>query len=603
MEKRSKIRFGIDDAVQYIFTPGGSDSEMSDLYDSESEDEDGIEHFRVGEDLEKMIPCDGSDGSDSDEDAMQAATKQTPHEGKQKRSYRWCHKQPPVVDEAFGGEEFSLPPEAFADLSPLYYFQQFWDDSITCQLVEQTNLYSVQKTGKSINTTKDEMEQFIGIQMKMSIVKMPRYQNYWAAETRYSPVADVMSLKRYEKIRQFLHANDNSQSNNPDNKGNRLFKVEPVLLALQKNCQKLEQEEYQSIDEQIVPAKTKYSGIRQYNPKKPHKWGFKNFVRAGKSGIIYDFFFYTGAGSTGKKSCSAKDVVLRLCENVPKHCNYKMFFDNWFSTLDLCLELKDLGILSTATIRSNRLAGCPLKSEAELKKEGRGSVSYQTDLNSGITVTRWYDNKCVQLTSTHVKMEIADKPVKRWDSSTKSHIDVQCPTVVVAYNGSMGGVDLVDMLIALYRTKIKSKRWYLLLIFHGVDIAKINAWLLYKRYCSQLKISYKKQMSLLIFISKLSDALIKAGKESSCKRPAGRPSKRASEASDAETPKRGRAAVVALPDVDSRFDMFGHWPEYRKKKNKCRLCKSGYSRVYCLKCNICLCLTSDRNCFKDFHKK
>ena len=84
MEKRGKIRFGKADAVQCIFTPGGSDSETSDLDDRESEDEeDGIEHFRVGEHLGKMIPCDESDGNDSDEDAMQEAIKQTLCEGKQ----------------------------------------------------------------------------------------------------------------------------------------------------------------------------------------------------------------------------------------------------------------------------------------------------------------------------------------------------------------------------------------------------------------------------------------------------------------------------------------------------------------------------------------
>ena len=72
--------------------------------------------------------------------------------------------------------------------------------------------------------------------------------------------------------------------------GGRLGGLTPILDKLRRNCQQLEQEEHQSIDEQIVPAKTKYSGIRQYDPRKPHKWGFKNFVRAGKSGIIYDVF-------------------------------------------------------------------------------------------------------------------------------------------------------------------------------------------------------------------------------------------------------------------------------------------------------------------------
>ncbi len=96
---------------------------------------------------------------------------------------------------------------------------------------------------------------------------------------------------------------------------------------------------------------------------------------------------------------------LKRCQNI---ATIKFFFDNWFTTLELCIELKDLGILSTATIRSHRLAGCPLKSESELKKDGRGSVSYQTDLNSGIAATRWFDNKCFQLVSTHIGVEIAD---------------------------------------------------------------------------------------------------------------------------------------------------------------------------------------------------
>ena len=34
--------------------------------------------------------------------------------------------------------------------------------------------------------------------------------------------------------------------------------------------------------------------MKQYLPKKPHKWGFKVWARAGISGIIYDFEIYTG---------------------------------------------------------------------------------------------------------------------------------------------------------------------------------------------------------------------------------------------------------------------------------------------------------------------
>ena len=84
-------------------------------------------------------------------------------------------------------------------MTPLNYFKIFWSDDIINLLVEQTNLYSVQQTGSSINTNKSEIEQFIGIQMLMSIVSLPAYYMYWAVDTKYSPIADIMSINRYKK--------------------------------------------------------------------------------------------------------------------------------------------------------------------------------------------------------------------------------------------------------------------------------------------------------------------------------------------------------------------------------------------------------------------
>ena len=171
------------------------------------------------------------------------------------------------------------------DTSPIEYFKMFWDNTITQGLAEQTNLYSVQASGKSINTCFHEMEQFLGIQMKIS---------------RINCIADIMGLKRYESLTRFSHANDNTKR---DENSGKLFKVEPVISAVRDNCAKIEQECNQSTDEQMIPAKTKKRGIRQYIPKKIHKWGFKNFVQAGKSGMIYDFFLYAGARSAGTESC------------------------------------------------------------------------------------------------------------------------------------------------------------------------------------------------------------------------------------------------------------------------------------------------------------
>ena len=67
-------------------------------------------------------------------------------------------------------------------------------------LVKQTNLYSVKKSGVNINTNKDEIENLLGVQMVMSVVKMPRYEMYWSEATRYEPVASTLTLRKLQKV-------------------------------------------------------------------------------------------------------------------------------------------------------------------------------------------------------------------------------------------------------------------------------------------------------------------------------------------------------------------------------------------------------------------
>ena len=112
------------------------------------------------------------------------------------------------------------------------------------------------------------------------------------------------------------------------------------------------------------------------------------------------------------------------------------------------IYLKKEGLLAVGTIRSNRLQGCPLLSNKDLQKSAMGASDYRIDNNSGIIIVKWLDNSVVQLTSNYVGIEPMDQ-IEKWDKTAGKRKNVDCPQIAKAYNKSIGGVNLADMLIAL----------------------------------------------------------------------------------------------------------------------------------------------------------
>ena len=201
----------------------------------------------------KKDNMDESSSSDANDDSVHKVAADTKGEKGSKRKnitkreegvYRWSKQEPPKVDDSFKGQEFKEPPEFPEEITPLTYFKGLLMENIIEHIAEQTNQYSVQQTGRRVNTNKEEIEVFIGIQIRMSIVRMSVYRHYWATGTRYAPIAYAMA-----------------------------------------RCNTIDKEHILSIDEQIVPAKTKRSGLRQYTPRKPVKGGSRCLVRCIRSHV------------------------------------------------------------------------------------------------------------------------------------------------------------------------------------------------------------------------------------------------------------------------------------------------------------------------------
>ncbi|CAH1988409.1 unnamed protein product [Acanthoscelides obtectus] len=423
---------------------------------------------------------------------------------------------------------------------------------------------------------------------------MPAYTDYWSQKFRYNDIAEIMSLKRYQQIRRHIHFVNNANQNDDP-----YFKIRPALEIVRRNCMSVEEEKKQSIDEMMVPYKGKKAGSkRQYIKSKPKKWGFKIFVGAGVSGLVYDFLIYGGektfreyhqfTSEENTLGLGAK-VILSLCKSMKAPICSAVYFDNFFTSLELVHILKqNYGILSLGTIRSNRLGICSLENDKALAKRGRGSFCFKNDNVNKISCVKWFDNKAVILVSSYVSVEPV-ATATRYTKHKKDKTDIPCPSIVKQYNRHIGGVDLMDMLVSLYRTR----RWYLSIFAQMIDLCMNNAWLLYRREtkltCAESGGNVE-NISLKEFRYYVSKSLRMKGRSTDS---------RVNENVDIK--QRIKQAVVVRPPIDVRHDRVDHFSQYISK-GRCRLCKKGETHWACTKCGTRLCLVKDRNCFYTFHQ-
>ena len=484
---------------------------------------------------------------------------------------------------------------------PVEYFSSQFDDDMKANIVDQSNLYATQvNANKPLGLDISALEKFVGILFLMSVVRMSRARMYWSLKMRFPKIADVMPLSRWETIKRMLHISDNNSC--PDDCTDRLYKIRPLIDAITTKVRSILPGEKMSIDEQVVPFKGK-SRLRQYNPKKPKKWGYKVFVLSGINGLIHNFEVYTGKIDTCPGQPDLKpsaNIVLRLLASIPRMLWHKVFFDNWFTGTALQVTLWKQGIACVGTVRGNRLPGCKMPEDKVLRKKGRGAMVLQTTVMEGVELraVKWFDNRGVTLLSPYAAIEPLTN-VQRFDRKINRRVQVECPSIVTTYNQFMGGVDLLDSLLALYRIPVRSKKWYHRLIFHFLDVLLVQSWLLYRRDADASGVPRKSQLPLLQFKIEVADSLVLEGKaKTAAKR--GRPSLNVA-AEHALKQKRGPTAPI--PSTSVRADDTGHWPAFSEKRGRCRNpgC-SGVPKVTCTKCNVHLCFTPATNCFREFHQ-
>lgn len=380
--------------------------------------------------------------------------------------------------------DFTASPGIQVDVSnfttPSQFFSIFVDDDFLRSLVIETNRYAEQYLAATPlkqhsranlwhNTDVREMKSFIGVFLLMGMIKKPEINSYWCTDPLFTtPVFNAaMSRDRFLLLLKFLHFNDNTNMPNvQDRNRDRLYKIRPVLNHLFDKFQSVYVPDQNiAIDESLMLWKGRLL-FKQYIPLKRARFGIKSFLLCDSSGYTYRFRIYAGKDESTEAidailpdECAtfgrpAKEVVYLMLPLLNK--GYKLFVDNWYTSVDLFSFLHSQQTSACGTIRKNRTAALlrPLQVE-------KGAT--ESCVSGPLLAQKYHDKREVHmLTTCHEPQGTSEKPPS-----------------VLSYNINMGSVDRHDQLLQPYEAARKTLKWYKKLFFRMVQVAMLNSHILF----------------------------------------------------------------------------------------------------------------------------
>jgi len=485
-----------------------------------------------------------------------------------------------------------VPSSSFLpDDGPGEFFGRFFDESVFQWLASQTNLYAAQKSIRYwSDTTVSEMKAFVGILIAMGLHVVPSIDLYWSTDPlfRVRPISQVMPVKRFKKLLQALHVNDNSRTPKRGTASyDKVYKVRPLLNKLNEEfAGQCVSTSSQSIDEAMILFKGR-STLKQYMPMKPTKRGYKAWVRAdAATGYMFQCEIYTGKTTDDSSETDLGGRVVTSLTRSLTQCNLQdihIAFDNFFASFDLMQKLYNDGIYATSTVRPMR-KNLPDIAREKLKLQ-RGEFEWRTRSNTGYV--QWKDSKNVHVLSTaFAPQETVTVQRKQKDGST---IAVTCPRSVAQYTQRMGGVDRFDQKRECYTVSRKSRRWWLRIFYFLLDASIVNAYILFMSVHVDSNFNQLRFRTLLFreLVQNYSSRQRRASRDVNFLPP---------------TVHKAVRKPLGVPDV-LRLNTVGvHLPEMLASHRRCRFCSSRKnnkrSRYQCKTCLVPLCISP---CFAKFH--
>ena len=317
-----------------------------------------------------------------------------------------------------------------------------------------------------------------------------------------------------------------------------------------------------TIDESLLHFKGRNS-MKFYIPMKPYKWGFKiHLLCDSDTNYLYnmildpgrvgrDFIYYD------ENSTLAESVVLRLLSCLDDNKQRNLFFDGWYSSLNLMRRLTKMGYLNTTVLRAN-------SKELPPKLREGADKAYK----DGILIQKYEGSKTIYFATNY---EIDKEELRN------------------IYNIKNRGVDTFDHYLEISSIQRRTKKWYKKILCFGIDASIINS----KIIC---ELRTGKSYTTVQYKEKIVEHIFKMYEE--YKNRIGR---------IPNDLKNGKGRKYAKNDkeveVDNKIKMNPSDPKahnigYKNSTKKCVKCGEG-TKFICNVCDVYL----HPECFIEYHKK
>lgn len=363
-----------------------------------------------------------------------------------------------------------------ASSSPLDIWQTFFTDEMLEKIVRNTNVKiqeirpNYQKSTCVHDMDLMELKAFIGLLFYTAIFKEnhEHYTSWYSSDgTGREIYSCIMSKNRLEVLLKTLRFDD-FETRLARRETDPSAPIAELFSSFIEQCQAVYAiGSYACIDEMLLAFRGRCR-FKMYMPKKPAKYGLKiQCLTDARSGYLLNAYIYLGKDSDGlnlpteyQRLQKPSQAVLRLISPI-EGSNRNVTTDNWYTSIELLDVLKEKHLTVVGTMRKN---------QREIPQEFLPARHRLVDstifgFTKDITISSYVPkpNKAVITVSSMHHMPDVDEVTKK-------------PEIILFYNRTKIGVDLLDQRCSNYTTGRRTRRWPLAVFYRLLDISASNCY-------------------------------------------------------------------------------------------------------------------------------